>query len=131
MRRKLFVLALCMVFSNFAHAVPKTQTVGLGRWPSVKWMSGTDEDQAIDLRIRPLTVDEKLKEYTSGPAHDVTEHLFVVRRVFRLNDLLPDDKSTTPRSLWELGRWLLVDRRTGRVTPVNLPDFDSSISVVA
>ena len=57
-----------------------------------------------------------------GPPHEITERLFVVRRMFRVNDGLADD--STPRWQWQRGGWLLVDRVTGRISPVNLPEFD-------
>jgi len=44
----------------------------------------------------------------------------------RLNDTLPDDR--TPRWNWQPGPWLLVDRTTGHITALHLPDFDSGIS---
>jgi len=39
-----------------------------------------------------------------------------------LNDNLPDDPA--PRWQWQRGGWLLVDRVTGRISPINLPEFD-------
>src|SRR5215469_11528717 len=57
-----------------------------------------------------------------GPPHEITERLFVVRRMFRVNDGLADD--STPRWQWQRGGWLLVDRLTGRISPINLPEFD-------
>jgi len=76
------------------------------------------------VKIRALDVDTRLKEFTTGPAHDVTDRLFVVRRMFRLNDTFPEETTPTPRWLWERGGWLLVHRVTGRVTQINLPEFD-------
>jgi hypothetical protein len=48
--------------------------------------------------------------------------------MFRVNDLLPAETSAPPRWLWERGGWLMVDRVTGRVTQINLPEFDSFYS---
>ena len=42
----------------------------------------------------------------------MTDRSFVVRRVLRLNDSLPGDK--TGHWVWQRGPWLLVDRVTGR-----------------
>ena len=36
--------------------------------------------QPVALRVRPLRVDARIREFTLGPAHDVTDRLFVVRR---------------------------------------------------
>jgi hypothetical protein len=77
-----------------------------------------------DLKIRALYVDTRLKEFTTGPSHEVTDRLFVVRRVVRLNDTLADETATTPKWVWQRGGWLLVDRLTGHVTQLNLPEFD-------
>jgi hypothetical protein len=87
------------------------------------------------LKIRALLVDGLLKEWTTGDAHDVTDRSFVVRRVIRLNDALPNDK-TGPGDkegqwVWQRGPWLLVDRVTGRVTALRLPDYDPGVSQVS
>jgi hypothetical protein len=81
------------------------------------------------LKIRPLLLDGAVKEWTTGDAHDVTDRSFVVRRVLRLNDSLPGDK--LGHWVWQRGPWLLVDRATGRVTPLKLPDYDPAVSLVS
>src|SRR5215471_17682714 len=82
---------------------PKPHVISFGKISSVKWMVGAGETQAVDLKVRPLLVDTRLKEYTTGPPHDVTDRLFAIRRVFRLNDNLPDEPATTPRWRWARG----------------------------
>lgn len=113
-----------------ALAAPKTHVVGFGKWTQAKWYVGP-EGKPIDLKIRALYVDTRLKEYTTGVPHEVTDRLFVVRRMFRVNDLLPAETSASPRWLWERGGWLMVDRVTGRVTQINLPEFDSFYSTAS
>jgi hypothetical protein len=113
-----------------ALAAPKTHVVGFGKWTQAKWYVGP-EGKPIDLKIRALYVDTRLKEYTTGVPHEVTDRLFVVRRMFRVNDLLPAETSASPRWLWERGGWLMVDRVTGRVTQINLPEFDSFYSTTS
>ena len=81
------------------------------------------------LKIRPLVVDGAIREWTTGDAHDVTDRSFVVRRVLRLNDALPADR--TGHWVWQRGPWLLVDRVTGHVTPLKLPDYDPGVSQVS
>ncbi len=87
------------------------------------------------LKIRALLVDGVLKEWTTGDAHDVTDRSFVVRRVIRLNDALPGDKQgpgdKPNRWVWQRGPWLLVDRTTGHVTALKLPDYDPGVSQVS
>jgi hypothetical protein len=85
----------------------------------------------LDIKIRALYVDARLKEYTTGAPHEVTDRLFVVRRMFRLNDTLPAETNATTRWVWERGGWLLVDRVTGRVTQINLPEFDPFYSTAS
>jgi hypothetical protein len=89
----------------------------------VQWFrdSGTD-DKPLVIKIRALLVDGRVKEYALGVPHEVTERLFLVRRAFRVNDSLPEDSG--PRWRWQGGGWLLMDRVTGHISPVNLPDFD-------
>ena len=85
-----------------------------------------------------------LKEWTTGDAHDVTDRSFVVRRAIRLNDSLPSDaanqesapaassaSAASRRWVWQRGPWLMVDRVTGRVTPLKLPDYDPGVSQVS
>ncbi|MFP5210813.1 MAG: hypothetical protein ACLGRW_16155 [Acidobacteriota bacterium] len=87
-----------------------------------------------ELKIRALVVDGVLKEWTTGDAHDVTDRSFVVRRALRLNDALPGDRpdpgSKLERWVWQRGPWLLVDRVTGHITALKLPDYDPDVSQV-
>ncbi len=85
-------------------------------------------EETSTLKIRPLIVDTRQKEWTTGEAHDITDRSFVVRRALRINDSLPSD--TVARWVWQPGPWLLVDRVTGHVTALHLPNFDASVSNV-
>ena len=87
------------------------------------------EDEAGTLRIRALTVDGVLREWTTGEQHSVTDRSFTTRRVLHVNDALPGDKAG--RWVWQPGPWILVDRVSGRVTALHLPEFDASLSEVA
>ena len=71
-----------------------------------------------------------VKEWTTGEAHDVTDRSFVVRRAMRLNDCAcPGDKQE--HWVWQRGPWLLVDRVTGHITALKLPDYDPAVSQVS
>jgi len=87
------------------------------------------------LKIRALLVDGALKEWTTGEAHDVTDRSFVVRRVIRLNDALPGDSIGSAAKqehwVWQRGPWLLVDRVSGHVAALKLPDYDPGVSQVS
>ena len=85
-------------------------------------------EDTTTLKVRPLIVDERQREWTMGEIHEVTDRTFAVRRVLHVNDSLPADRE--PRFAWEPGPWLLVDRVTGRITALHLPDFDSAVSNV-
>jgi hypothetical protein len=111
-------------------APPKVHLIGFGRWISVEWVDGGEGSKPATLKVRPILVDGRAKEYTLGLPHEVTDRLFVVRRVFRMNDSLPGDPGPL-RWQWQRGGWLLVDRVTARISPVNLPDFDAFYSAVA
>ena len=86
-----------------------------------------------ELKIRALLVDGALKEWTTGDAHDVTDRSFVVRRVIKLNDTLPGEaeKQAASHWVWQRGPWILVDRVTGHVTALKLPDYDPGVSQVS
>jgi hypothetical protein len=114
-----------------AGAAVKVHVITFGKWTFVPWLAGSsngssNQDKAQTLKIRALVVDGRVREFVLGSPHDVTERLFVMRRVFRLNDSLPED--ATPHWQWQRGGWLLVDRTTGRVSPMNLPEFDAFYS---
>ncbi|HEX3435150.1 MAG TPA: hypothetical protein VHT24_00165 [Pseudacidobacterium sp.] len=127
-----FVLAMTMVLPGSVFAVPKPHVVGLGAVKKVPYSVTGDPDGAAadekELRVRPLIVDGKVKEWTTGEAHDVTDRTFAVRRAIRLNDALPTDK--TEHWVWQRGPWLLVDRVTGHVIAPKLPDYDPAVSRV-
>ncbi len=113
-------------------APPKVHVVALGAVRKVPYTppeaasaAGKPADAQM-LKVRALTVDGRQKEWTTGDAHDVTDRSFTVRRAMRLNDALPGDAAA--RWNWQPGPWLLVDRVTGRVTALHLPDFDEEIS---
>ena len=80
------------------------------------------------LNVRPLVVDGKVKEWLTGEVHDVTERSFAVRRALRLNDSLPGDHGA--KWVWQRGPWVLVDRGSGKVTALHLPDFDPAVSAI-
>jgi hypothetical protein len=123
----LFHAALLM---GTADAVPKPHVITFGKWTAVQLSSQPDETKPQALKVRTLSVDGRLREYVLGSTHEVTERLFVVRRAFRVNDSLPPD-SGAPRWQWQRGGWLLVDRTTGHIAPINLTDFDAQYSVVS
>jgi hypothetical protein len=126
-------LALCLVplLAATLHAAAKNHAVILGKAQTVKWYVDADEEKAENIRVRPLLVDGKLKEYTSGAVHDVTDRVFVIRRAYRVNDNLPQEEGKLSRWRWQLGGWLQVDRVSGRVAALNLPEFDPYYSLAA
>lgn len=70
-------------------------------------------------------VDTRLKEFTIGDPHDITDRLFVIRKAYRLNDWLPEDEGNKAHLWkWQRGGWLMVDRSTGKISAVTLPLFD-------
>lgn len=116
-----------------AAASAKTHTVALGaprRVPYTPSDAMPDEKSAdtATLKVRPLLIDGRQREWTVGEIHDVTDRTFAVRRMLRLNDRLPTD--TAERWVWQPGPWLLVDRISGRVTALHLPEFDPLVSEV-
>ena len=157
-RRKSVLIAILFALfcaATAASAAPerKTHSVVLGAARKVPYSKAGDPSGAAAgedaLKIRALLVDAVLKEWTTGDTHDVTYRSFVVRRVIRLNDALPTDKppekpalnsASNPVSnpaqgashwVWQRGPWLLVDRATGHVTALHLPDYDPGVSQVS
>jgi hypothetical protein len=105
-------------------AAAKPKILSFGKWMPVKLFIGPTEDKTTPMNVRALMWDGKIKEFTTGEPHDVTDRLLVVRRAYRLNDNLPAENKKQPRWVWQLGGWLLVDRTNGRVANVALPEFD-------
>ena len=142
-RNAVFVLTAALIAAApAAQAAPrKSHTVVLGAAKRVHYSKAGDPAGAAvgeeELKIRALLVDSALKEWTTGDAHDVTDRSFVVRRVIKLNDTLPgeNDKQAPGDKpghwVWQRGPWLLVDRVTGRVTALKLPDYDPGVSQVS
>jgi hypothetical protein len=132
MRRKkeslVGTLVLCAaLLTGAARAVTKVHVITFGKWTTVQWFAGSGaEEKQLAIKIRALLVDGRVKEYVLGSPHEVTDRVFVVRRMFRMNDSLPVDSS--PRWQWQRGGWLLVDRVSARISQINLPEFDSFYS---
>jgi hypothetical protein len=130
-KRLLAIVVLMLSLALVTHAAgPKTHTVTLGKASTVKLFLDPDEKKPLDIRIRSLFVDARLKEFTTGEAHEITERQFVIQRVYRVNDSLPGERGVL-RWRWQRGGWLLVDRISGHITPLRLPYFDAFYSDVA
>jgi hypothetical protein len=87
-------------------------------------LSEPAEDKPLMLKVRALAIDGRIKEFTLGLAHDVTDRIFVIQRAFRVSDNLPQP-SLSPHWPWQRRGWILVDRVTGGVSSLNLPDFST------
>jgi hypothetical protein len=114
---------------SYGWAAPRQHTVVLGPWRSASVI--TEAGKAIPVKLRKLLVDEKFKEHTAGPSHDVSDRLFVVRKATQLNDSLPQETARTTRWIWRMEGWISVDRQTGHVSQLNLPMFDQDTSEVS
>src|SRR5208337_3123714 len=69
--RTLRILVAGLLLANFASAASKPHVVGFGKPMPVKLFVGPLEDKPIDVTVRALYVDAKLKEFTTGKQHDV------------------------------------------------------------
>jgi hypothetical protein len=108
---------------------PKVHTAGVGKAHVVTWARGGNPSVHLSLMVAPLIVDDRRKDWVTGEAHDVTDHSFVVLEAERVNDALPTDPA--PHFIWQTGAWLLVDRATGRVTPLHLAGYNSALSGIS
>ena len=128
-------LLLSLLAFNYqarAAATVKTHSVTLGPIHKVPYTPPNADPKnpdALTLKIRPLFVDSRQREWTTGDLHDVTDRSFTIRRALRINDALPGESAA--RWVWQPGPWLLVDRVTGHVAALHLPDFDPIVSEVA
>ncbi len=124
-------ITLALALAVPAWSAAKPHVVFLGKAQTVKISFGRDESQSAAINVRPLYVDTKLKDYTLGDAHDITDRQFVVQSAYRLNDRLPGDSPKQVKWIWQRGDWLLVDRVSGHIVQLKLPDFDSATSHVS
>jgi hypothetical protein len=131
------LLSFVSVFGQTAPAKmakpPKMHAVTLGPVRKVPYTPAdiSPDDKTEDtttLRVRPLMVDGSQREWTMGDLHEVTDRSFAIRRAMRLNDALTTDRE--PHWVWEPGPWLLVDRVTGHIAALHLPEFDAAVSNV-
>ena len=126
-------LSLFILAHMTAIAAAKPHIITFGKSTTVQWSpnTGATDDKQLTLKVRPLLVDAHIKEFTLSPVHDVTDRLFIVRRAFRVNDSLPQESAQPPYWLWQRGGWLLVDRITGHISTINLPEFDALYSAAS
>jgi hypothetical protein len=125
-------VVLFFPLSLHAGARAKPHTVGIGAGKHVPYSLTSDPAGAAPeektLHVRPLIVDDKVKEWTTGEVHDITDRSFVVRRALRPNDALPGEKAE--HWIWQRGPWIMIDRSNGHVTAMKLPDYDPAVSQV-
>ena len=134
--------ALLCVLGAAAFSIPadraakaKVHTVVFGAVRRVPYSAEGDpagnNGEEKELKVRALLVDGKVKEWTTGDTHDITDRSVAVRRALRINDALPGDSvEKTEHWVWQRGPWLLIDRSNGHVIALKLPDFDPAVSDV-
>jgi len=72
-------LVALILLGGVAMAAPKPHVIAFGKWTAVSWFAGSEEKEGVNLKIRGLYVDSRLKEFTLGLPHEITDRLFVVR----------------------------------------------------
>jgi hypothetical protein len=134
--KRALVAVILLAVAGQGMAASKPHVIAFGKWIAAKWPDATGQ-KLLDIKVRGLFVDARLKEYTIGTPHELTDRLFVVRRAFRVNDALPGEgtganaNTSGARWQWQRGGWLLVDRMTGRVAQLGLPEFDPFYSTAS
>ncbi|HUO61217.1 MAG TPA: hypothetical protein VMU24_11150, partial [Candidatus Acidoferrales bacterium] len=122
------VVSALLMFSLAAAAASKPKVITFGKPYTVKLFLGPTEENTTNLKVRSLMVDGHIREFTTGDTHEITDRIFVVQRAFRLNNNLPLDDKKIPNWIWQKGSWVFVDRMTGRVSQIKLPEFDAFYS---
>jgi len=114
-----------MLAASAAGAGAKVHVITFGKWTSAQWLRAGSTEGEKPLTMKVAGADRGRAHQGRGgfAAREVTERLFVVRRAFRVNDSLADE--ATARWQWQRGGWLLVDRMTGRISAINLPEYDA------
>ena len=109
-------LMLLLLFG--AAVASQSHVVAWGAWKPIALASGQQ------IKVRPLVIDGRTKEYSTGASHQVTETVSVARRVFRLNNALPNEPAKRPDWAWQLGGWMSINSGTGHIAELKLPEFD-------
>ena len=74
-------LCIFLMWAIPGSAVVKPHVISFGKWTTVKWLAGPVENRPLELKVRALYVDTRLKEYTTGGPHEVTDPLCRTARV--------------------------------------------------
>src|ERR1700676_3338109 len=64
LRKLLLMFVMLGIASSECAAVPKPHVITFGKWISAKWPNATGQ-KLLDLKVRPLFVDTRLKESTT------------------------------------------------------------------
>ena len=79
-------LLIFLAFPANAAGAAKAHVITFGKWTTVHDIAdsaaSTEQDKPPTLKIRSLSVDARIKEFTFGAVHDVTDRVFVVPRTF-------------------------------------------------
>lgn len=129
MRLPAAIILSLLAVATPAFAKAKIHTAAIGKPHLVTWSTSEQPAVHLSLQIRPLIVDGRRKEWVAGESHVITDHSFVALQVQHINDALPADPA--PHFIWQTGAWLLVDRATGRVTPLHLARYDPALSGIS
>lgn len=121
------LLTTILFLAALTAVAARSHQIAFGPWLNVKLFVGPEADRVQSIKIRSLNVDGRSREFTIGLPHEVTDKMFVVRRVFRMNDALTNH----PEWKWQRDGWVIVDRTSGRISKLNLPDFDPFYSTVS
>jgi hypothetical protein len=127
MRKRILLTFFLIVLVAGTTGAARAHLVTFGPWIKVHLFLGPEADRVEDMKIRSLNIDGRSREFTLDEPHDVTDRVFVIRRAYRMNDAL----TSRPDWKWQRDGWLQVDRGSGRVSKVSLPDFDPFYSVVS
>jgi hypothetical protein len=108
----------------------RSQRVAFGEPLAVSLYLGPTARSEAQMEIRPLLLRGSIERFVTGQPHPLDERYFVVRTAYRVEDVAPEDPSGL-RWQWARGGWVQVDRRSGRVRDLSLPDFDPYYSEAA
>jgi len=70
--RRKCLLALTVLLTTVAGAATKVHVIVFGKSTSVQWVPGLGaDDKPLAIKVRPLIVDGRVKEYAVGAPHEV------------------------------------------------------------
>src|SRR6185312_9586093 len=125
--RSTLLVATILLLMGSGYSAPRQHTILLGKWRSVEVLS--DSGTAQPAKVRTLIVDGRLRDYVSGPPHDVTSEASWYRD-YAAYCGASDDGSKTFMMVVQLGKRKPILKKETTVSACTAPQWERTPSRV-